>query len=104
MPLTLYGSRGSGSAAIEMALRAAAVDYRLIRASEWEPDSAHAELLTINPLGQIPTLLLEDGTVMTEAAAILIHLGLQHPEAGLLPREPSLRARTLRGLVFIVAN
>ena len=40
MPLTLFGSPGSGSAAIEMALRAAGIDYRIVRASEWEPDSA----------------------------------------------------------------
>ncbi len=104
MPLTLYGSRNSGSAAIEMALRAAALDYRLVRASSWEADSAYAELLEVNPLGQIPTLRLRDGTVLTETAAILIHLGLAHPKARLLPTDSSARAMHLRGLVYIAAN
>lgn len=104
MPLTLFGSRGSGSAAIEMALHAVGLDYRIVRASEWEPDSALPQLLTLNPLGQIPTLVLEDGTVLSESAAILIHLGLEFPAAGLLPTEPDRRARALRGLVFIAAN
>lgn len=104
MPVTLYGSPDSGSDAIEMALRAASIPFRRVRAATWEPGPGHDELLTVNPLGQIPTLVLEDGTVMTESAAILIHLGLTVPDAGLLPTDPSARARALRGLVFIAAN
>lgn len=104
MSHTLYGSPGSGSAAVEMALRAADLEYRVVRASEWEPGPALRELQAINPLGQIPTLVLPGGTVMTESAAILIHLGLEHPRHGLLPERPDERAVSLRGLVFIAAN
>lgn len=102
--LTLFGTRGSGSAAVEMALQAANLAYAVRRASSWEPDSDQAALLALNPLGQIPTLQLADGTVLSESAAILMHLGLAHPDAGLLPAAPSARARALRGLVFIAAN
>lgn len=104
MSLTLYGSPNSGSAAIEMALRAAALEYTLVRASSWEPESKYGELLHVNPLGQIPTLRLEDGTVLSESAAILIHLALICPAAELLPLALSARAVALRGLVFIAAN
>lgn len=104
MPLTLYGSLGSGSAAVEMALQAAGQPYQVVRASSWEPDSRYAALLKVNPLGQIPTLRLADGTVLSESAAILIHLGLAHPQAGLLPVAAAERASALRGLVFIAAN
>lgn len=100
--LTLYGCPGSGSAAIEMALRQAGISYRSVRAASWEPGPGYEELKTINPLGQIPTLVLGDGMVLTESAAILTHLGLMAP--GLLPGEPSARARAIRGLVFIAAN
>lgn len=103
-PHVLYGSRGSGSAAAEAALRACGVPYRLVRAANWEPGSAVAELARINPLRQVPTLVLPDGTVLSESAAILIHLGLAHPEACLLPTEASARARMLRGLAYIPAN
>lgn len=102
--LTLYGSAGSGSAAIEMALQAVGQPYRVVRASTWEPDSAQAELRRVNPLGQIPTLVLADGTVLTESAAILIHLGLEHPGQQILPAHPSQRAVAMRGLVYIAAN
>jgi GST-like protein len=104
MPLTLYGSPGAGSAAVEMALRAASLKYKTVRASSWEPHSSYAELLAVNPLGQIPTLRLQDGTVLTESAAILIHLGLTHTDAGLLPQSSSAMAVAIRGLVYIAAN
>ncbi len=101
---TLYGSTGSGSAAIEMALLLAGQPYRVVRASTWEPDSAQAELQRVNPMGQIPTLVDPAGLVLTESAAILAHLGLAFPDSGLVPADPPGRARVLRGLVFIAAN
>jgi len=101
---TLFGSDGSGSAAVEMALLRCGVPYRVERASTWEADSAQEALRRVNPLGQIPTLLLDDGSVLTESAAILIELGLRFPGSGLLAAEAGERARSLRGLVFIAAN
>jgi GST-like protein len=102
--LVLFGSDGSGSAAVELALLRCGLPYRVQRASTWEPDSAQAELQRVNPLGQIPTLQMEDGSVLTESAAILVHLGLTHPASGLLPDDSAARAQVLRGLVFIAAN
>ncbi len=101
---TLYGSPGSGSAMVELALERIGQPWRLVRASSWEPDSAQEALRALNPLLQIPTLQLPEGGVISESAAILIHLGLGHPEARLLPQEPLARAAQLRGLVFIAAN
>ena len=101
---TLYGSNGSGSAAVEMALMRCAVPFTVVRASTWEPESALAQLRQVNPLQQIPTLQFDDGSVMTESAAILIELSLRHPASGLLPLDAAARAQALRGLVFIAAN
>jgi len=100
----LFGSRNSGSAAVEAALELARAPYRIVTASTWEPKSARAELKQVNPLQQIPTLVCPDGTVLSESAAILIHLALAHPRAALLPKDASARARALRALVFIAAN
>jgi GST-like protein len=99
--LTLYGAKGSGAAAPEAALRMAGVPFRWVEAASWEPGKGLEELKRVNPLAQIPTLVLEDGTVMTESAAILIWLGLRHRESGLLAADP---AQAIRGLVFIAAN
>src|SRR5207248_8523522 len=99
--LTLYGAKGSGSAAIESALTIAGLPFRAVEAASWQPGPGLEELKRVNPLAQIPTLVLEDGTVMTESAAILIWLGQRYPKSGLLPSESAV---TLRGLVFIAAN
>jgi GST-like protein len=101
---TLFGYKGSGSAAIECALELAHVPYRVVSAASWDTSSSLDELARANPLKQIPTLVLPDGTVLSESAAILIHLGLEFPEAALLPPDAGRRASAIRGLVFICAN
>jgi len=62
------------------------------------------ELAQVNPLRQIPTLVMPGGEVLTESAAILIHLGLSYPASGLLSQDSMARAQAIRGLVFIAAN
>jgi GST-like protein len=103
----LYGSRNSGSAAVEAALEIAKAPYRIVDAATWrkkDDPASFARLQRVNPLHQIPTLVCPDGTVQSESAAILIHLALAHPRAGLLPKEAASRAQALRALVFIAAN
>ena len=105
---TLYGKKGSGSASTEAALEIIGAPYRIVETASWATNAAFDELLKINPLGQIPTLVLPDGSVLSESAAILLHLGSTHPESGLLPpllpSHGSARAQAMRGLVFIAAN
>jgi len=101
---TLYGTKGSGSASIEAALEIVGLGYRKVEAASWQPSPGLDELRRVNPIAQIPTLVLDDGSVMTESAAILIHLGLAHPESGLLASDPARRAQQIRGLVYIAAN
>jgi len=104
MDLLLYGSKGSGSAAIEAALALAHVPFRQVETASWEMNAAYDDLLKVNPLGQVPALVLPDGTILSESAAILIHLGLAHPASGLLPHDAAPRAHVLRGLVYLAAN
>lgn len=100
----LFGYPGSGSAAIECALALAGLPFEQRLAASWDAQSEREALARVNPLQQIPTLVLPEGGVLSESAAILIHLGLAHPASGLLPAEPSARAQAVRGLVYIAAN
>ncbi|WKB55683.1 glutathione S-transferase [Eleftheria terrae] len=100
----LYGYKGSGSASIEAALTLARLPFRGVNAASWDESSELQALQAVNGLKQIPVLRWPDGTVMSESAAILIELGLRHPDSRLLPNEPALRARAVRGLVYIAAN
>lgn len=54
---TLFGSDGSGSAAIEMALLRCDVPFQLVRASTWEADSAQDALQGLFWGGQAPGAL-----------------------------------------------
>ena len=101
---TLFGFKGSGSAAVECALEICDAPHRRIDAASWAPESELEALGRINPLRQIPTLQTPQGQVLTESAAILMHLGLAFPASGLLPVEPAARDLALRGLVYIAAN
>ncbi|WP_095059139.1 MULTISPECIES: glutathione S-transferase [unclassified Pseudomonas] len=98
----LYGHQNSGAAAIEAALELCEIPYRFIDV-EVSPEAAHA-LEKLNPLKQIPTLQRPDGGVLTESAAILIHLGLTFPSSGLLPEDPAERDQAIRGMTYIVTN
>jgi len=60
----------------------------------------------INPLGYVPALRLDDGTVLTENAAILQFIADAHPAAGLAPLESDrpARAKLRQWLSFIGAE
>ncbi|MEH6648847.1 MAG: maleylacetoacetate isomerase [Motiliproteus sp.] len=57
---------------------------------------------SINPQGLVPSLVLEDGTTLTQSLAILEYLDEVHPEQPLLPGEAIGRAR-VRALAQTVA-
>ena len=59
----------------------------------------------INPRGYVPALQLDDGTVLTEVAAIVQYLADLSPAAALLPPAGSLdRVRVQSWLVFIATE
>ena len=49
------------------------------------PGPALDLLLTVNPLARVPTLILSDGQILIESAAIALHLAEFLPEAELAP-------------------
>jgi GST-like protein len=103
--IELYGCRGCGSAVVEALLERAGIEfvYREVKLSE--PGPATETLRTLNPLTQVPTLKLADGTILTESAAIIVTLDDIYPAARVLPPagDPR-RALALRWIVFIAGN
>ena len=65
-----------------------------------------ADYRAINPLGYVPALRLDDGTVLTENAAILQYIADAYPEAELAPPPSDRvgRARLRQWLSFIGAE
>lgn len=104
--LTLYGEPGWGSAIIEAQLEWLGLGFSFQRVGDvFASPGARAMAERVNPLGQIPTLVLADGTVMTESAAITLLLADITGQDDLVPGPLSpARPAFLRWLVFIVAN
>jgi GST-like protein len=102
-PFTLYGRSGSGSLAVQVALEEIGAPYERIWVSQ---DPAElASFRSLNPTGKVPALVLPDGTVMFESAAMLVHLALLHPDAGLAPKPGTTRhALFLQWMIFLSAN
>jgi len=101
-PLTLYGAAASGSVAVEATLTLLDLPYTLIEGATWAEAAARDRVAPANAMRQIPTLVLPDGEVMTESAAILIYLADLHPEARLAPAaDDPLRRQFLRWMVYV---
>ena len=49
----------------------------------------HSDLLAHNPVGRVPTLVLDDGTALTETLLILTHLDRLHAGPRLIPETPA---------------
>jgi glutathione S-transferase len=102
-PFKLYGRSGSGSLAVQVALEEAAAPYERIWVGQESADMERFRQL--NPTGKVPALMLPDGTIMFESAAMLTHLALIHPDAKLAPPPGTTRhALFLQWMVFMSAN
>jgi GST-like protein len=100
----VYGAKGSGSVPVEAALTLIGLPFEVIEAPTWEGDDQRAKVAGVNPMRQVPALVLPSGEVMTESAAILMWLAERHPEAGLAPSpDDPARAAWLRWMVYIPA-
>jgi glutathione S-transferase len=60
--------------------------------------SSESDVLALNPVGRVPTLELDDGTVLTESKLILDYIDALNTGPKLLPRDGSDRWRTLAEL------
>lgn len=103
-PWHLYAVSGWGSAIAEALLTLAGQPYvrEELQLYGEGPLPDRDRLLAINPLGQIPTIRLPDGAILTETAAVALLLADRAP--GLAPpADAPERAAFLRWLIFLVA-
>ncbi len=103
--MKLYWNVRCGSFAPEAVAAEAGIALERVRTDVRNDASAYAGLRALNPMGQVPTLVLEDGRVITESAAICLWFADLVPEAGLLPPPDSPdRAWVLRWLLFLACE
>ena len=100
----MLGSKGCGNVIVESALAHAGVPFDYEEVDYSAGSATRERLLSVNPLGQVPALVLANGTVLTESLALLHYVDDLAPQAGLIPpRGDPRRAEFYRWAVFLVA-
>jgi glutathione S-transferase len=104
--MLLYYAPNSGSFVVEAILAELGLAYERQLIDIRKGDQASAGFRAVNPRGQVPALVLDGGEVLTESAAIALHLAESAgDEPGLLPPAGSAaRGELLRWLFFAAAN
>src|ERR1700722_9930260 len=102
----LFGRCGWGSVLVETQLTWYGLPFTFHEVDDlFTSADARERLAKVNPVSQVPTLVLPDGAIMTESAAITLHLADATGRSDLVPAQGTPdRPRFLRWLVFLVAN
>jgi maleylacetoacetate isomerase len=95
-----YRSSAAYRLRIALNLKGLAYDYAAVNLLQGEQKSA--AYLDINPAGLVPSLELDDHSVLTQSVAILEWLEETHAQPPLLPRDALARAR-VRAMVNLIA-
>lgn len=105
MTYRLYNRVGSGGFVAEAALAMAEAPYELEELDSKPGTPLPESFRATNPWRQVPTLVLPDGSTLTETAAILIHIAACFPDKGLAPPPGTPEhAAFLRWMVFTNVN
>ena len=101
--MRLYILPGACSLAANIALREAGIPFELVRVSHRTKKTADGvDLSEINSKGYVPALVLDNGELLTENAALLPYIADLNPAAKLAPPVGTLeRYRVSEWLAFI---
>jgi len=105
-PYCLFGRPGWGSVIVEVQLAALGLQFDFEEVPDlFTSEEGRRKLAQVNPIAQVPTLRLPDGSVLTESAAITLYLADATGRDDFVPPPGHAgRPQFLRWLVFLVTN
>ncbi|MEL6808705.1 MAG: maleylacetoacetate isomerase [Pseudomonadota bacterium] len=104
-PLTLYSYwRSTTSYRVRAALNIKGVAYRIEPIDLLAGAQHESEYSALNPAKGVPTLILADGTVLTQSMAILDFIEETWSYPPLVPRDPLARARVLEAAYAVAID
>ncbi|MEO6518947.1 MAG: glutathione S-transferase family protein [Pseudoxanthomonas sp.] len=103
MSTILYGSPSTASLVVHWLLLELDVPHTLQLLDFSRQEQKSAAYLKLNPAGVVPALVM-DGEVITEAAAIAMHLADLHPQARLAPAPGTPQRAQYYRWMFFMAN
>lgn len=102
--MKLYYSPGSCSLATHIVLRESGIAYERVKVDLWQHKTEHGDdFYGINPKGTVPTIVFDNGTVLTEGAAILQYLG-DHHAPSLVPANGTLERARLQEILNYLSS
>jgi len=103
--MKLYWYPGSCSLAVHIALRECGLAFDMARVDMMTKQLEDgSDYRAINPRGALPALALDDGTVLTQAAALMQVAADLAPQAGLLPAGGVERWRVIEWLNHLASD
>lgn len=96
--ITLFGNLESGNVhKVQMILSRTYVPFRRVDVAQTRGEPRRPEFLKLNPIGKVPTLLLENGDILSESGAILYYFAR---DTELWPRDTRSQTEVLRWMFF----
>ncbi len=102
--MELYYSPGACSIGIHVLLEEIGKPYQLKKLNFAEREQYGPDFTKINPKSKVPTLVRDDGSVVTEFPAIATYLARANPEKHLLPGDLDGEIRALEALDYAVST
>lgn len=90
---TYWRSTAAYRVRIGLNMKGVEVEQRPIHLVRGGGEQHRPEYRAVNPAGVVPSLVLDDGTILTQSLAILEYLDEWRPAPGLLPADPVERAQ-----------
>ena len=96
--ITIYGDPISGNCLkVKWTAERLAIPFTWIDVNVVNRETRTGPFLAMNPAGQVPTIVLEDGRPLAQSNAILLHLA---EGSALVPGDPYQRAKMLQWLFW----
>ena len=103
--MKLFHAPGSSSLLPHIVLREAGLQFDLIKIDEHtKAISGGGDFRNVNPLGYVPALVLDDGTLLTEGAAIVQYIADLVPEKNLAPPNGTIERVRLQAWLNFFAS
>jgi glutathione S-transferase len=102
--MKLYYAPGACSIGIHVLLEEIGKPYEAVALNFRDAEQYKPGFIAINPKSKVPTLVRDDGSVLTEYPAIAYWLARTNPTAGLLPDDVDQQARVLELTDYAVAT
>ncbi|HVY16505.1 MAG TPA: glutathione S-transferase C-terminal domain-containing protein [Rhodopila sp.] len=102
--MKLYYAPGACSIGIHVLLEEIGKPYEAQAVNLREGEQYKPGFVAVNPKSKVPTLVRDDGAVLTEFPAIAYYLARTNPYANLLPDDIDLQAQALEMTDYAVAT